>query len=59
MPEGLISSFPVVSEDGRWRIVPGLEPDELALPGAGERLAATVAELEAEREAVRSRGLLD
>lgn len=59
VPEGLISSFPVVSEDGRWRIVPGLEPDELALPGAGERLAATVAELEAEREAVRSRGLLD
>lgn len=58
VPEGLISSFPVVGEDGAWRIVPGLEPDESALPGAGERLAATVAELESERDTVKSLGLL-
>lgn len=58
VPEGLISSFPVVSEGGAWQIVPGLEPDESALPGAGERLAATVTELESERDAVRSLGPL-
>ena len=58
VPEGLISSFPVTSDGGEWRIVPGLAPDEAALPGAGERLAATVAELESERDAVRDLGLL-
>ncbi|MWD30869.1 malate dehydrogenase, partial [Aquicoccus sp. SCR17] len=59
VPEGLISSFPVTSDGGTaWRIVPGLEPDESVLPGEGGRLAATVAELEAERDAVRGLGLL-
>ena len=38
--------------------IPGLEPDESVLPGEGGRLAATVAELEAERDAVRGLGLL-
>ena len=59
VPEGLISSFPVTSDGGTaWRIVPGLEPDESVLPGEGGRLAATVAELETERDAVRGLGLL-
>ncbi|MDO5635329.1 MAG: malate dehydrogenase [Micrococcus sp.] len=58
VPAGLISSFPVVAKDGAWEIVPGLAPDESALPGESDRLRATVAELEAEREAVRELGLL-
>ena len=40
------------------RLPPGLEPDESVLPGEGGRLAAAVAELEAERDAVRGLGLL-
>lgn len=59
VPEGLVSSFPVTSDGGAaWRIVPGLAPDESLLPGTGGRLAATVAELEAERDAVHGLGLL-
>ena len=59
VPEGLISSFPVTADGSRaWTIVPGLDPDESLLPGEGGRLAATVAELEAERDAVRGLGLL-
>ena len=58
VPEGLISSFPVTSDGGQWKIVQDLAPDEAALPGAGERLAATVAELESERDAVKDLGLL-
>ncbi len=58
VPEGLISSFPVTSDGGEWQIVPDLTPDESALPGAGERLAATVAELESERDAVKDLGLI-
>lgn len=59
VPEGLVSSFPVTSDGGAaWRIVPGLDPDESLLPGVGGRLAATIAELEAELDAVRGLGLL-
>ena len=54
VPEGLISSFPVVSETGTWQVVQGLEVDEFARG----RIAASVAELEDEREAVRSLGLI-
>ena len=54
LPEGLICSFPVRSVDGEWRIVEDLEPDDWAR----ERIAASVAELVDEREAVRSLGLL-
>jgi len=54
IPDGLVSSFPAVSADGAWSVVPGL-----ALPDAARtRLDASVAELEAEREAVRALGLL-
>jgi len=54
VPEGLVSSFPVESVDGQWRIVPGLALDAFAR----HRLATSVAELEDEREAVRSLDLL-
>ena len=54
VPEGLISSFPVVSRDGAWQIVPGLGIDEFARG----RIATTVAELEDERETVRALGLI-
>lgn len=54
VPEGLVSSFPVESLDGQWRIVPGLALDAFAR----HRLATSVAELEDEREAVRSLDLL-
>lgn len=58
VPEGLVSSFPVTSDGGEWQIVAGLAPDEAALPGAGELLQTTVAELKGERDAVQGLGLL-
>jgi malate dehydrogenase len=54
VPQGLISSFPVTSSDGRWTIVPGLEIDEFSRG----RIDASVAELVEERDAVRSLGLI-
>lgn len=54
VPEGLVSSFPVRSIDGRWRIVEGLEIGEYSRL----RIDASVAELVAERDTVRSLGLL-
>jgi malate dehydrogenase len=52
--EGLVSSFPVESVDGTWRIVKGLELDAFAR----QRIGTSVAELEDEREAVRALGLV-
>jgi malate dehydrogenase len=52
--EGIISSFPVTSKDGRWEIVQGLEID----PFSREKIDASVAELVEEREAVKGLGLL-
>ncbi|MFF2053457.1 malate dehydrogenase [Leifsonia sp. NPDC058194] len=54
VPTGLISSFPVRSVDGEWRIVEGLEIDAFSR----ERIDASVAELVEERDAVRALGLL-
>ncbi|GAA1940074.1 malate dehydrogenase [Agromyces allii] len=54
VPEGLVSSFPVESVDGAWRIVQGLEVDAFA----EHRISASVAELVEEREAVRALGLI-
>ncbi|MEV0751131.1 malate dehydrogenase [Streptosporangium sp. NPDC050280] len=54
VPEGLISSFPVTSRDGKWEIVQGLEIDAFSR----ERIDATVRELEEERSAVRELGLV-
>ena len=54
VPEGLISSFPVRSVDGRWEIVEGLSID----PFSRERIDVSVAELLEERDAVRALGLV-
>lgn len=54
VPEGLYSSFPVTSDGSGYRIVPGLDLDARAR----ERVDASVAELVAERDAVRALGLL-
>jgi len=54
VPEGLISSFPVTSEGGEWRIVQGLDVDG----PSRARIDASVAELVEERDAVRVLGLV-
>jgi malate dehydrogenase len=54
VPEGLVSSFPVVSQGGEWSVVPGLELRE----STRARLDASVAELASERDAVVALGLL-
>lgn len=52
--EGLISSFPVTTQDGRWEIVQGLEIDDFSRG----RIDASVAELDEERAAVTELGLV-
>lgn len=47
--EGLVCGFPTVARNGRWEIVQGLELSDFQ----NERMAASVAELRAEREAVK------
>ena len=54
VPEGLVSSFPCVGKDGKWEIVQGLEIDDFSR----QRIDASVAELEDERNAVRELGLI-
>ena len=54
VPEGLVCSFPVTSSGGDWQIVEGLDVD----PFSRERIDASVAELVAERDAVRTLGLV-
>jgi malate dehydrogenase len=54
VPEGLVSSFPVVARDGRFEIVQGLEIDDFSR----ERIDASVAELGEEREMVIKLGLV-
>ena len=54
VPEGIISSFPCVSKDGRWEIVQGLEIDDFSRA----RIDATVAELAEEKDAVTELGLI-
>jgi len=54
VPDGLISSFPVASGGEGYRIVEGLSLDARGRA----RLDASVAELQAERDAVRGLGLL-
>lgn len=51
--EGVISSFPVTSDGGAWRVVEGLSVDD----AARARIDASVSELVDEREAVRTLGL--
>ncbi|MEO6944144.1 MAG: malate dehydrogenase [Lacisediminihabitans sp.] len=52
--EGLVSSFPVVSVDGQWQVVPGLAISDFSRA----RIDASVAELAEERDAVAALGLL-
>jgi malate dehydrogenase len=54
VPEGLVSSFPVTSNGGEWRIVSDLHISEFSR----SRIDASVAELVEEREAVRALGLI-
>lgn len=54
VPEGLVSSFPVTSDGSGYRIVEGLELDARGRA----RLDVSVAELAAERDAVREMGVL-
>ncbi|MFN8189494.1 MAG: malate dehydrogenase [Nocardioidaceae bacterium] len=54
VPEGIISSFPVVTKDGDWEIVQGLEIDDFSR----SKIDATTAELVDERSAVTELGLI-
>ncbi|NLA35534.1 MAG: malate dehydrogenase, partial [Actinobacteria bacterium] len=54
VPEGIISSFPVTCKDGKYEIVQGLSINEFAQAGIDK----TVAELVAERDAVKELGLI-
>lgn len=54
VPAGLVSSYPVRSVDGSWVIEPGLSIDAFSRA----RIDASVAELAAERDAVKQLGLL-
>ena len=54
VPEGLVCSFPVSSDGSGYRVIEGLPIDERARA----RIDASVAELAAERDAVRALGLL-
>ncbi|MER5742345.1 malate dehydrogenase [Streptomyces sp. NPDC059913] len=54
VPEGIISSFPVTTENGTYKIVQGLEINEFSRA----RIDASVKELTEERDAVRELGLI-
>jgi malate dehydrogenase len=54
VPEGLISGFPCTTQNGEWKIVPGLEINEFSRG----RIDASVAELGEERDAVSELGLI-
>ena len=54
VPEGLIYSYPVVTKNGDWEIVEGLEIDEFSRA----KMDATAAELVEERDAVTGLGLI-
>jgi malate dehydrogenase len=52
--EGIVSSFPCVVKDGTYEIVQGLELNDFSR----ERIAASVARLESERDQVKELGLI-
>jgi malate dehydrogenase len=53
--EGIITSFPCTTSGGSYSIVQGLEINEFSRG----KIDASVAELQEEREAVRSLGLVE
>jgi malate dehydrogenase len=54
VPEGLICGFPCLCSGGQWKIVEGLDLD----PFSREKIAASVGELESERDTVAGQGLI-
>ena len=54
VPEGLVCSFPVTSDGTGYRVVEGLTLEERSR----QRIDASVAELVAERDAVRQLGIV-
>ncbi len=54
VPEGLISGFPCTTENGVWKIVPGLDLNDFSRG----RIDASVGELGEERAAVTDLGLI-
>ena len=54
VPEGLVSSFPCTTSDGKYAIVPDLEINAFSRG----KIEASVAELADERDAVRALGLI-
>ena len=54
VPEGLISGFPCTTENGAWKIVPGLDVNDFSR----SRIDASVRELGEERDAVADLGLI-
>ncbi|TDC89836.1 malate dehydrogenase [Actinomadura sp. 7K507] len=54
VPEGLISSFPVTTKNGKWEIVQGLDVNDFSR----SRIDGSVNELSEERDAVRKLGLI-
>ena len=54
VPEGVISSFPVICSNGSYEIVQGLEIDQFSR----QKIDASADELVSERETVSSLGLI-
>lgn len=54
VPEGIISSFPVISVDGEWKVVEGLEIDDFSRA----EIDASVKELLHEKDTVKGLGLI-
>ncbi|MBG0737957.1 malate dehydrogenase [Paeniglutamicibacter antarcticus] len=54
VPEGVVSSFPVTTSGGSYKIVPGLEISDFSR----SRIDASVTELQEERDGVRALGLI-
>jgi malate dehydrogenase len=54
LTEGVVSSFPCVCQDGGYEIVQGIELSDFSM----ERIKASVARLESERDQVKALGLI-
>ena len=54
VPADMLSGFPCTCKDGAWEIVQGLEIDDFSR----QKIDASVAELQDERQAVQELGLI-